>query len=454
MIINIETKRIYPHPDNPRKNLGDLSELAASIKANGILQNLTVVPWFSKITGDITYNDNQKTDPLYTVVIGHRRLAAAKLAGLTEVPCVISDMNYKKQLSTMLLENMQRSDLTIWEQAQGFQMMLDFGETVEDIAGQTGFSESTIRRRVKLLDLDKEKFKQSVTRGATLQDYAELDKIRDIETKNSVLEKIGTSDFQWKLRSAIDKETTAENKALLIGELEKFATQVETANGLRSVRWFSNFSTEIKNLKPVDADDREYFFNVSQYNIQLLVKEAAETDTEAEKAAKKERRQLEERRERLDEINKRAYQLRHDFVRNYTGAKKHTRDIMAFAVGSIIQGDSWGYGDDKSLLEMLGIETVEDDEELTFDTVSGVFESSPERVLLIAVYLSAWNTHENYHNWQCKFLGNKELAALYDFLEKIGYEMSTEEIALRDGTHELYVRDDGDGDNAGAGGLK
>lgn len=96
-MLYIETSKIHPHPDNPRKELGDLTELAESIKEQGILQNLTVIP---------------EGEEDYLVVIGHRRLAAAKLAGLEKVPCVISDMDHKTQVATMLLENIQRQDLT------------------------------------------------------------------------------------------------------------------------------------------------------------------------------------------------------------------------------------------------------------------------------------------------------------------------------------------------------
>ena len=127
---------LHPHPDNPRKDLGDLTELADSIRANGIFQNLTVIP----------VDDNFEQ---FTVVIGHRRLAAAKLAGLMEVPCVIAQMTVKEQMQTMLLENMQRAELTVYEQAQGFQMMLDLGSTVEEVAEKSGFSVATVRRRVK-----------------------------------------------------------------------------------------------------------------------------------------------------------------------------------------------------------------------------------------------------------------------------------------------------------------
>ena len=118
-IKQISIELIDPHPENPRKNLGNLTELAESIKANGIMQNLTVVP---------------KDDGRYMAVIGHRRLAAAKLAGLETVPCTVVDMDRKTQLSTMLLENMQRSELSYIEQADGFQLMLDLGETVESIS--------------------------------------------------------------------------------------------------------------------------------------------------------------------------------------------------------------------------------------------------------------------------------------------------------------------------------
>ena len=89
----------------------------------------------------------------------------------------------------MLLENLMREDLTVMEQVNGIQMMLDLGETVKDIAEQTGFSEATIYRRTKLLELDQEALRESMNRGATLMDYAELDKIKDSELRNSVLQR-------------------------------------------------------------------------------------------------------------------------------------------------------------------------------------------------------------------------------------------------------------------------
>ena len=123
----IPVRELIHHPENPRKDLGDLTELTESIKKNGIMQNLTVVP-------------SEREKDAYLVVIGNRRMEAAKMAGLEELPCVISFMNHKEQIATMLEENMQRSDLSLYEQAQGFQMMMDLGYTQKEISDKTGFS--------------------------------------------------------------------------------------------------------------------------------------------------------------------------------------------------------------------------------------------------------------------------------------------------------------------------
>lgn len=143
MIQDIAIEQLDIHPQNVRKAYTDIDELAESIKARGVMQNLTVVP-----------NPDKKDH--YLVVIGNRRLTAARKAGLKTMPCSVVEMTEKEQISTMLLENMQRSDLSVSEQAQGFQLMLDLGETETTIAEKTGFSRSTVRHRLNLAKLDQE----------------------------------------------------------------------------------------------------------------------------------------------------------------------------------------------------------------------------------------------------------------------------------------------------------
>lgn len=137
-LTTIAIEKLHPHPQNPRKVIGDVTELAESIKANGILQNLTVVP----INDDWTE---------FTVIIGHRRLAAAKQAGLTELPCAVVEMSEKEQLSTMLTENMQRSDLTVYEEAKGCQLLLDLGDTVAEIAKKNRLFRKQNQKKSKAL---------------------------------------------------------------------------------------------------------------------------------------------------------------------------------------------------------------------------------------------------------------------------------------------------------------
>lgn len=172
---NIEIRKIHSHPDNPRKDLGDINELAESIRANGVMQNLTVV---------------ERADGEYTVIIGHRRLAASLKAGLDVVPCAVVKMDEKEQQSTMLVENMQRSDLTVYEQAQGFQMMLDLGSTEEEIAEKTGFSKQTVKHRINLAKLDPDILKEKNADEnfqMTLKDMYELEKIDDVDARNEIL---------------------------------------------------------------------------------------------------------------------------------------------------------------------------------------------------------------------------------------------------------------------------
>lgn len=107
-IVDIPVSQLMPNPHNPRRDVGDVRELADSIRAQGIKQELLVTP-----SGD---RDGR---PMYRVVIGHRRLAAAKIAGLDMVPCRVEGMTAREERELMLVENTQRVDLTPLEEADG-----------------------------------------------------------------------------------------------------------------------------------------------------------------------------------------------------------------------------------------------------------------------------------------------------------------------------------------------
>ena len=459
-MVYLSIDELFPHPDNPRRELGDLTELADSIKQNGVLQNLTVVPRMA--TSELAGEPCQRG---YTVIIGHRRLAAAKLAGLSELPCVVMEMTEIAQSQRMLVENMQRSDLTVYEEAQGFQMMLDLGETVETIAEKSGFSQSTVRRRVKLLDLDKDKFKRAESRGATLEDYAALDKVKNTDTKNQVLDTIGTPNFQNELKKALAEQRYLERRDEWLNVIKTFA--VENANCEISThkyicnygRW--NLSAEVK--IPDDADKVKYYYTVSSMQIDIYRdKDDAREDAERAKR-EEERRQNEKIGYEFESITSAHFELRSEFVKGLSNAvcKKHMKEISAFAMKVLWLMSNGGYThpkiDAKLCASCLNVKIEGDstDDEFSLEDETGFVSASaamPEKLILCMIYSAADDRGKGYwcRNWKDgKFAyGHKEnemLTSIYELLEALGYEVSDEETLMRTGCadiFELYCSDD------------
>lgn len=321
-ITEIELSKLVHHPQNPRKDLGDLTELTDSIKASGIMQNLTVVP---------------ESDH-YLVVIGNRRMEAAKLAGLDTAPCAVVDMTPAEQLSTMMVENMQRSDLTIFEQAQGFQLMMDMGDTVDGIAEKTGFSKSTVRRRVKLMELDQDVLKRvSTERQISIGDFEQLNKISDIKTRNRLLSLAGTGRFYYEVNAAIENEKRLSR----LNEVEKMLAdhgcrRHEKNDGMIFECSFfitdDNISAEKKRIIKKYGNISALSYEVSAAGSIYFYRERSENDSsEAEKQAR-ERARFEHCREIARNANHRLWLKRLTFIRNYkeSAAKEHVIAISKY----------------------------------------------------------------------------------------------------------------------------
>ena len=435
-IVGISIERLHPHPKNPRKNIGDVSELAESIKKSGVLQNLTVVPWVSELTGE-------GEEGQYTIVIGHRRCAAAKAAGLTELPCVIKEMTPTEQLATMIAENVQRNDLTPIEQAEGIQMMFDLGESVSDVVAKTGLSESTVRRRTKMLELDREKLRATEGRGATLADYERLNQIEDVEKRNEILESIGTNNFDMNIKAALAGQQEEKNKKALFELLDTFAEKVASypANATYVKSWNYN-ADEIKVKAPKDADTEKYFYYPGSYSVGLYKKDRKkrrskeEIEKEREQQAKK---QVEEdRKNKVRALAKSAYELRKKFIEEFSPAPRHGKEIKRFLWNMLVFGGGrvWPSEIDR----LCGTKFVKYD---TYEGKSTVadeyFENNPEKVMLWAAYLlSGDDEYEYIYSWNGEWRGSETTDKLYECLERLGYQMSDEEKKLQDGTHELF----------------
>lgn len=413
-LVEIPLTSISPHPQNPRKDLGDLTELAESIRTTGILQNLTVV---------------RNEDYTYTVIIGHRRLAAAKLAGLETVPCAVVEMSEDDQLATMLAENMQRSDLTVYEQAEGIQLLLDRSFSISDIAEKTGFSESTIRRRTKLLELDKDAFKRSQQRQVSLADYEKLNEITDIDARNKLLDVLGTNNFNNEFERAKRAQTERIRLQALIHYLESLPNTRPSKKRRASIWAYVATVTNEKEAHKYLKSDREYCYEVNTYSVWLYRKR---TEAEIEHDHRDEQRR-EARDHFLEEsrvLNENTRNLRKRFTEN---PPKLSKEQYAILVKEYVRSQ---------------VESMYTPPECLYDSKAN-FDSVYERDGGVKIMLELLrNTKDRRFGDEVYISRNidsprqvsEKLNSFYYLLTRLGYEMSDEEKQLRDGTHPIFTK--------------
>lgn len=148
----LPTDLIEGHPDNPRQDLGELTDLVLSIKAHGVIQPLTVVPAAAMraAAGEV----DPIHDGRYVLVAGHRRHAAAARAGLGSVPCIVRpDLVGQAAVEVMLIENLQRVDLNPLEEARGFARLEELGLSQRQIAERVGCNQSNVSKKIGLIKL-------------------------------------------------------------------------------------------------------------------------------------------------------------------------------------------------------------------------------------------------------------------------------------------------------------
>lgn len=142
-VLFLPVDAIVPNPNQPRTQFSqpELEELAASIQALGVLQPLTV----------------RRQEGNWELVAGERRLRAAKLAGLTEVPCLSIQADSQSSSLLALVENLQRRDLDFWEEALALRRLTDtFHLSQEEAAHRVGKSQSAVANKLRLLKLSNE----------------------------------------------------------------------------------------------------------------------------------------------------------------------------------------------------------------------------------------------------------------------------------------------------------
>ncbi len=246
----LSTDKIKPNPQQPRTEMGDLTELVASIKEKGVLEPILVKP----------LNESET----WLIIAGERRWRAAQLAGLREIPCVELEVNDQEVAEIALVENLQRKDLTIWEEADALAALCHrFNYKHEDLAKKIGKSRSTITESLTIASLSQSIRERCIEAGISAKSAILLiarqfdegmmvEAIKSFKTRNAQPAAPSNSDEQT---------TTGENEAAKIPAISaKDKTKNENEIVSFPVKTFflsadhGNYKLELKFKKPSDKN--------------------------------------------------------------------------------------------------------------------------------------------------------------------------------------------------------
>lgn len=453
----IPVEQLMHHPYNPRKDLGDLTELAASIKANGIFQNLTVVR-----------PDNWRADDgdYYWVLIGNRRMEAALRAGILELPCQVVHMSHKEQIATMLQENMQRSDLTVYEQAKGIQTMMDLGFDQDQICERTGFSRSTVERRLAVASLPEKEAKQAVGYGYDLTDLIEISKLesrekqKELLTDSSRMIEEGKVDRNWlrqRIVTAKRDEERQREKDRLRPCVEMFAKEMtqQQATQIYGSGWEHLHKYDV-DLKP-DAvvkrpkEDGPFYYHITFGSIEIWrrAKREKHVKTEGEIA-------LELKKQKARELNDRMRENRISYVAGWVPTKMQEAKLKAALWDYVFNNVSpYNNGDFEityhgwnSALFRMYCGMPREEERDKHETIMAEIERRgiPLGRAILAWILCGGVRADDREGYASQYNGTykkeeQDLDRVYQVLMDNGYLPDEEEMQWKNGTHPLYSQE-------------
>jgi ParB family transcriptional regulator, chromosome partitioning protein len=202
----ISIEHLDPNPEQPRVEIGDLTELTTSVKEKGVLEPLLVKP-------------SAQQKGRWMIIAGERRWRAASAAGLREVPCIEMDVDEAAVAEIALIENMQRKDLTPWEEADGLAALCHrYGYTHEEVSKKVGKSRSTVT--------------EAITLAAIPEGIREECRRADINVKSLLLQIVrqpDTKTMQEMIKALANKDFTRDEARAIIRERKYREGSVEVS---------------------------------------------------------------------------------------------------------------------------------------------------------------------------------------------------------------------------------
>ncbi len=221
-VIEINLEDIKPNPFQPRKTFNEeaLNELALSIKAQGVFQPILV----------------RKSIIGFEIISGERRYRAAKLAGLETIPTIAYNYNDNQMMEIALIENIQREDLTIIEEAKSFQMMIDnLGVTQADLADKVGKSRSHITNTLSLLKLPESVINQIDAKKITMGHAKVLVSLNDDAQVTTIVDEIIANKLSVREAERVAKDLKAEKLPKLKAKTAKKRVKVNNNNKIEQL---------------------------------------------------------------------------------------------------------------------------------------------------------------------------------------------------------------------------
>lgn len=250
LIQNVNIDYIIPNRFQPRLTFDEksLNELASSIKEHGIIQPLVL----------------RRLGDKYEIIAGERRYKAAQLAGLTEVPAIISNIDDNKSAEIALVENVQRRNLNSLEEAKSYKKILDKeGLTQDELAKKIGVSQSTIANKLRLLNLTSEAQDALMNDKISERHARSLLSVTDPEKQKALLNKVISERLTVRqLDDEIKKESNPASESALnhvpsYDELGDVGTPVEESPVTNESENIFNSSNNRFNFEPAKEDKPE-----------------------------------------------------------------------------------------------------------------------------------------------------------------------------------------------------
>ncbi|MBO5908313.1 MAG: ParB/RepB/Spo0J family partition protein [Clostridia bacterium] len=249
-LISLAPDKISSSPYQPRKEFDyyELLELAASIQKNGIIQPLTV----------------RKKGEFYELISGERRLRASVFAGLKTVPCIVITASDRECSLMSLIENIQRTDLTFFEEADGIKRLMDeFCLSQQEIAEKLGMAQSTLSNKLRLLRLTPEQRGRIASAGLGERHARALIRLpeedRDDMLNRIIADQLSVSDTEKAVADAVNPEIISKPtiKKGKVGDFRIFSNSI-----LKMIETIRRSGVDARSQKSETEDYIEYTITI------------------------------------------------------------------------------------------------------------------------------------------------------------------------------------------------